>query len=251
MLKQPIVLAALLLGVFVASTFAENEANNLGDHASRTVVDLNFEWRFKRLDIVNDVEASPAAYDFGPEGLEAVDYDDATWQRVDLPHDWAIDAGYAEDNLNRDRCGYVQGGIGWYRKTIDVPDGWQGRRVWLEFDGAFRKTAVWINGTYIGQRPYGWVSFGFDISDAIAGKRKATIAVRLNNSFASPARWYTGSGISRQNPPSPPQATQGDGLQRRAHGPQPSNARVLSLLRRTGPSGDGRDLRRLVCQGCC
>ena len=161
----------------------------------RTVVDLNFGWRFKQLDIVNDIAAAPETYGLGPDGLEAIGYDDTQWQIVDLPHDWAIDAGYAEDNLNQDRCGYVKGGVGWYRKTIDVPATWQRRRVRLEFDGAFRKTEVWVNGVCVGRRPYGWISFGFDISHAIRGSSKATIAVRLNNSFVSPARWYTGSGI--------------------------------------------------------
>jgi hypothetical protein len=89
--------------MLVVYAFSADEAKDLGAHASRRVEDLNFEWRFKRLDVVNDVEASLAGYDFGPQGPEAVDYDDSDWESIDLPHDWAIDAGYAEDNLNRDR----------------------------------------------------------------------------------------------------------------------------------------------------
>jgi hypothetical protein len=88
-------LGRLLYGFLLATILATpgvmvsaNGSVSNGD-AVREVVDLNFEWRFNRLDIENDVEASPATYNLGPEGLEAADYDDAAWQAVDLPHDWA------------------------------------------------------------------------------------------------------------------------------------------------------------------
>lgn len=143
-------------------------------------INFDADWKF----LLND-----------PTGAEWVEYNDAAWRSLYLPHDWSIEAKYDEASPMTDRCGYLAGGIGWYRKTIAVPSSWKGRQVELAFDGVFMNSTVWVNGQKLGTRPYGWVSFEYDISAAVAASDHLTIAVRVDNELQPAARWYTGSGI--------------------------------------------------------
>ncbi|MCG9793699.1 DUF4982 domain-containing protein [Flavobacterium algicola] len=94
-----------------------------------------------------------------------------------------------------DKCGYLPAGIGWYRKTITVPKAWKGKHIEIIFDGVFMNSTVWANGKELGKRPYGWISFGYDISEIAKNSDKITFAVRVDNNQQPSARWYTGSGI--------------------------------------------------------
>ena len=122
-------------------------------------------------------------------------FDDSAWRLLDVPHDWSIEGEYAKDHPMGDRGGYLPAGIGWYRKTIEVPQEWKGKYVEIAFDGVFMNSAVWLNGKPLGTRPYGWISFGYDISDEVAASDTLTFAVRVDNEKQPSARWYTGSGI--------------------------------------------------------
>ena len=145
----------------------------------RANIDLN--WRFQLGD---------------PEGAEQTEYDDSDWRLLNLPHDWTIEGEYSADNPSGGSCGYLPGGIGWYRKTLTVPQDWKmDRKLYLEFDGVFRNSEVYINGQLVGERPYGWISFAYDISPYFAETDTVEIAVRVDNSLEPAARWYTGSGI--------------------------------------------------------
>jgi beta-galactosidase len=130
-----------------------------------------------------------------PKGAENTDFDDGGWRMLDLPHDWSIEGKFDSKNPSGDRSGYLPTGIGWYRKSIDVPAEWKGKRVAIEFDGVFRNSTVWANGKILGTRPYGWISFGYDISDLVEESQSITFAVRVDNKLQHAARWYTGSGI--------------------------------------------------------
>lgn len=129
------------------------------------------------------------------EGKEAVTYNDNDWRVLDLPHDWSIEGEYDEANPMGDRCGYLPAGIAWYRKTIDVPQNWKNKYVEIEFDGVFMNSTVYANGVALGNHPYGWTSFAYDISHIVATSDKITFAVRVDNDLQPSARWYTGSGI--------------------------------------------------------
>ena len=120
---------------------------------------------------------------------------DDSWRMLDLPHDWSIEGEYDENNPMGDQCGYLPAGIGWYRKTVAVDPAWKGRHVEIAFDGVFMNSTVWANGKKLGTRPYGWISFAYDISDIVAGSDTITFAVRVDNEKQPSARWYTGSGI--------------------------------------------------------
>ena len=129
------------------------------------------------------------------EGAEKAGFDDSQWRLLDVPHDWSIEGDYAKDNPTGDKCGYLPTGIGWYRKTITVAPQWKGKYVEIAFDGVFMNSEVWANGQKLGKRPYGWISFAYDITDHVANSDSITIAVRVDNKKQPSARWYTGSGI--------------------------------------------------------
>jgi beta-galactosidase len=122
-------------------------------------------------------------------------YDHSTWRELDLPHDWSIEGEYDESNAMGATCGYLPAGVGYYRKTIEVPDEWKGNVVKIAFDGVFMNSTVWANGYELGTRPYGWISFSYDISEIVDTADFITFAVRVDNESQPSARWYTGSGI--------------------------------------------------------
>ncbi len=123
------------------------------------------------------------------------DYDHSAWRMLDVPHDWSIEGAYDKNNPMGGTAGYLPAGIAYYRKTIAVPAEWKGNTVAIAFDGVFMNSTVWANGQELGTRPYGWVSFGYDISEIVAASDEITFAVRVDNSLQPAARWYTGSGI--------------------------------------------------------
>ncbi len=146
---------------------------------AREVQPLDFDWRFALGD---------------PAHAEDPAFDDSQWRSIDLPHDWSIEGEYNESNPAGGAGAYLPGGIGWYRRVLDVPESWSGKRVSIEFDAAQRNSDVWINGHHLGTRPYGYISFSYDLTPHLKPGRNV-LAVRLDNSHLPAARWYTGSGI--------------------------------------------------------
>ena len=131
-----------------------------------------------------------------PAGAAQPGFDDQQWRRLDLPHDWSIEGTPERDAPSGGRGGYFPTGIGWYRKAFRVPAGTAGRQVWLEFDGVYMNSDVWINGVHLGHRPYGYSSFAYDITRRLEPGVNV-VAVRVDNSLQPNSRWYTGSGIYR------------------------------------------------------
>lgn len=129
--------------------------------------------------------------------LAGMNFCDRKWRRVNLPHDWAIEGDFNRHNLSGTGGGALPGGIGWYRKSFHASRGLAGKKVFLEFDGVYMNSTVWVNGNELGTRPYGYISFSYDISDFIRPGRRNTIAVRVNNSDQPNSRWYSGCGIFR------------------------------------------------------
>ncbi|MCG8578985.1 MAG: DUF4982 domain-containing protein [Bacteroidales bacterium] len=123
------------------------------------------------------------------------EYDHSSWRKLDLPHDWSIEGEYNKNHPMGPTCGYLPAGTGFYRKTIAVPTEWKGQHVRIAFDGVFMNSTVWANGKELGTRPYGWISFAYDISDLVLNSDSITFSVRVDNQLQPAARWYTGSGI--------------------------------------------------------
>ena len=165
----------LLLGIQITTLTAA-----VADEPPRTRTNFDAGWRFLQKNV---------------EGFEKPTFDDAAWQELTLPHDWSIEGEYSKEHPMGDRCGYLPAGVGLYRKTIAVPETWKGKRVRITFDGVFQNSTVWANGKKLGFRPYGWISFSYDLTDAITDSDRLTLAVHVDNTKQPAARWYTGSGI--------------------------------------------------------
>lgn len=116
---------------------------------------------------------------------------------VNIPHDWSIEGPFNKDNPSGSSGAYLQGGKALYQKHLDVPENWHGKKVFIEFDGVYQNSEVFINGVLVGKRPNGWVSFSYEISQWLNYGEENLIAVRVTNTNMPNCRWYSGSGIYR------------------------------------------------------
>lgn len=126
-----------------------------------------------------------------------VKYDDSNWRRLNLPHDWSIEGSFSKDHPATAGGGALPGGVGWYRKTFNLPASDSMKKIFIDFDGIYRKSAVYINGHLLGVRPSGYISFRYDLTPYLNFGGKNVIAVRVDNSRQPNSRWYSGSGIYR------------------------------------------------------
>jgi len=176
----------LLIACCISAHGADRAANN---HA------LSFDagWRFLRADAT---------------GAEAPDFDDAAWRLLDLPHDWSIEDLPSTNGVppspfdpvqsaGKASTGYVVGGIGWYRKHFTLPASDSGKNVTICFDGVYMNSDVWLNGQHLGNHPYGYTPFVYDLTPYLkpAGQENV-LAVQVRNTGKN-SRWYSGSGIYR------------------------------------------------------
>ena len=130
------------------------------------------------------------------DGAEKITFDDTLWKSVSVPHDWSIEGPYSQEWASG--TGYLPGGVGWYRNTFRLDSGSKRKRVFVEFDGVYRNSEVWINGHFLGKRPNGYISFQYDLTPYVRFDGDDNIlAVRVDHSDFADSRWYTGSGIYR------------------------------------------------------
>ncbi len=169
---------ALLLAIILFSTF-ELVAN---PRPGQTV-SFNQNWRFHLGDVSD---------------AQRVDLNDSAWRELNLPHDWSVELPFDEKSPAGTGGGALNGGLGWYRKTFTIPLNAKGQSIFIEFDGIYRNSEVWINGHYLGKRPYGYSSFQYELTPHLNfGGQKNVIAVKVDNSQQPNSRWYSGSGIYR------------------------------------------------------
>lgn len=145
-------------------------------------ISFNEDWRFHLGDVPNG---------------QAPELDDSSWRRLDLPHDWSIEGSFDEKNPAGIGGGALPGGLGWYRKAFNLPGTTKGKLVFIGFDGVYRNSEVWINGRYLGKRPYGYSSFQYELTPHLNFGAQNVIAVKVDNSQQPNSRWYSGSGIYR------------------------------------------------------
>ncbi|MGC9971610.1 MAG: beta-galactosidase GalA [Bryobacteraceae bacterium] len=176
---------------------------------------FDFGWKFTfghGTDPSKDLGFGFGQGDFAKTGefkFAKADFDDSKWRLLDLPHDWAVELPFVHDDA---RIGddvplrshgykplgrrYPETSVGWYRRVFEIPASDLGRRIWVEFDGAFRDVLVFVNGCFIGRNDNGYAPFRFDISDFLAYGGKNYIAVRVDASFGD-GWFYEGAGIYR------------------------------------------------------
>ncbi|MBP6609611.1 MAG: DUF4982 domain-containing protein [Paludibacter sp.] len=149
---------------------------------------FNAKWQFSL--VSNEYAAS--ADSLAPSKTT---FDASSWRTLNLPHDWAIEGEFSKAN-NLRTGGLPDAGTGWYRKHFVVDKKAAGKRIIVQFDGAMNNAHVWVNGKFVGNRPYGCIGFQFDITEFIQFGVSNLIAVRVNPEKLS-SRWYAGAGIYR------------------------------------------------------
>ena len=130
-------------------------------------------------------------------GAENPSFNDSAWRKLDVPHDWSIEGPFDKDNPTRGSGGFLPSGVGWYRKHFTIPADSKDKRVFIDFDGVMANSDVWINGFHLGKRPYGYVSFRYELTDHLNLGGDNVIAVRADTSAQPASRWYSGAGIYR------------------------------------------------------
>jgi beta-galactosidase len=145
-------------------------------------------------------------------GAEDPNFDDKTWRDIIIPHDWSIEdlpaanttdkshiisGPFDSKSISGKNSGFTVGGTGWYRKHFVLSESDKGKIVYINFDGVYMNSDVWINGHHLGNHPYGYTSFTYELSKSLNyGAKENVIAVEVKNEGVN-SRWYSGSGIYR------------------------------------------------------
>ncbi len=153
---------------------------NVSPASGRTTQDFDAGWLFSQGDFASAM--MPV-------------FDDGGWRPVTVPHDWSSDGPFRADFASGN--GYAPGGIGWYRKHFSVSENFSNQCVAVKFDGIYDFSEIWINGQFVGARPYGYSSFQCDLTPFVKFGGDNVIAVRVDHSRFADSRYYTGSGIYR------------------------------------------------------
>jgi beta-galactosidase len=162
-----------------------SELTVIKEGRSETLFDAG--WRFCRGDVAS---------------AEMGKFEDSGWRMLDLPHDWSIEdipgtnSPVDSSAIGGIDAGYLVGGTGWYRKTFYVNSDIGQKVIHLQFDGIYMNADIWLNGQHLGNHPYGYTSFMYDLSGKLLPGQNNTIAVRVRNEGRN-SRWYSGSGIYR------------------------------------------------------
>ena len=173
MYKAKLIVAVLLVA-WCSSTAQSN---------ARTRISFNSGWKFNLGDVTNTVGDN---------------FNDNNWRSLNLPHDWSIELPFDSTSPTGVGGGALRGGTGWYRKTFTLPVADEGKNIFIDFDGVYCNSEVWINGHSLGVRPNGYISFRYDLTPHLKyGAEKNVIAVKVDNSKQPNSRWYSGSGIYR------------------------------------------------------
>ncbi len=177
-MNRPTKYLIILCAVFFVSALPAQANSRPGK-----TTDFNNDWRFHLGNV---------------ENAEKEGFDDSQWRTLNLPHDWSIEGEFSQSNPAGTGGGALPGGLGWYRKTFTVPMESKDKLVFIEFDGVYRNSEVWLNGHHLGKRPYGYISFEYELTSYLRfGPQKNVLAVKVDNSQQPNSRWYSGSGIYR------------------------------------------------------
>jgi len=133
-------------------------------------------------------------FDAGWQFHLGADTTGGSWRTLDLPHDWSIEGPFDKNNPTGQNEAGLPAGIGWYRKSFPTP---AGDKVYIDFDGIYRNSDVWLNGHLLGHRPNGYISFRYELTPWLNRDKPNELVVKVDNSAQPNSRWYSGSGIYR------------------------------------------------------
>jgi beta-galactosidase len=182
--------ARSVTGRFAAGPGASGVARVAGQGRS---LDFDADWRFALVNPAGITDPT-GAYEHAADPA----YDDSSWRRVELPHDWSIERDPTPEGGTNSGTGFLQGGLGWYRKTFTLPPSMAGHQISAEFDGVYMDSVVYVNGHEAAGHAYGYTGFNVDLTGLAHtdGTTPNVIAVKVRNQLPS-SRWYSGSGIYR------------------------------------------------------
>jgi beta-galactosidase len=195
--------AALLAGYPEAAS-----AEALAAVAPREQLLFDFGWKFQfghSTDPARDLGFGNDQGDFSKTGdfaFSKAKFDDSKWRPLNLPHDWAVELPFVHDDVQQSHGykpvgrRYPETSVGWYRREFEIPASDLGRRISVEFDGAFRSVLIFVNGCFIGRNDNGYAPFRFDLTDFLAYGAKNYIVARVDASFGD-GWFYEGAGIYR------------------------------------------------------
>jgi len=180
-MKKFIPLLLLSFGFFVSMAQSGNQLRT---------VSFDGNWRFKKDSVI---DASP------------ISFDDSKWRALDLPHDWSIEdlpnqtdsvvGPFTTKSVGTTATGYTVGSVAWYRKHFTLSNT-SNKNVAIYFDGVYMNSDVWINGHHLGNHPYGYTPFYYDLTPYLKQNGENVLSVRVRNEGKN-SRWYSGSGIYR------------------------------------------------------
>jgi beta-galactosidase len=176
--------------------------------APRELLLFDFDWKFQfghGSDPARDLGFGTGQGDFAKTGdfdFAKAAFDDSKWRNQNLPHDWAVELPFVHDEAQQSHGykplgrRYPETSVGWYRRSFNIPASDLGRRIGIEFDGAFRSVLIFVNGCFIGRNDNGYAPFQFDLTDFLAFGQKNYIVARVDASFGD-GWFYEGAGIYR------------------------------------------------------
>ncbi|ARV16594.1 glycoside hydrolase family 2 TIM barrel-domain containing protein [Polaribacter sp. SA4-12] len=174
--KQKVLFAILLLSIFSFFSCLKEEK------AHYQTIDFNKDWKFAKEEILDAIKPN---------------FNDSSWKKVTIPHDWSIKGPFSKDNPSFSRGAWLPTGKSTYRKSFTVNADKENHKVSIYFDGVYRNSTVYINGNKVGHRPLGYIGFEYDLTEYINFDKENIVTVTIDNSVQPGHRWYSGTGIYR------------------------------------------------------
>ena len=202
---KKIALISLVMLVIIVKGFSQTPTGaNIREHLL-----MDFGWRFAfghPYDTKKDFDNGTGYFSYFAkaaygDGAAAANFDDRSWRKLDLPHDWAVEQPFDEKasfshGFKAIGRNFPDASVGWYRKTFTIPKSDEGKHISIAFDGVFRNSIVWVNGFYLGTEPSGYTGFEYNISEYLNYGGENTIAVRVDATMEE-GWFYEGAGIYR------------------------------------------------------
>ena len=195
---------AALMGGYPGAVSAEA----LAAVSPREQLLFDFGWKFQfghGSDPARDLGFGYGQGDFAKMGdfaFSKAKFDDSKWRNLNLPHDWAVELPFVRDEEQKSHGykplgrRYPESSVGWYRREFEIAASDLGKRISVEFDGAFRDVLIFVNGCFIGRNNNGYAPFSFDLTDFLSYGAKNYIVARVDASFGD-GWFYEGAGIYR------------------------------------------------------
>jgi len=182
--------SGLLVSIFIGLSSCSSQPET---NVNEKTVSFDDGWRFLKDSL---------------SGAENPGFNDSNWRILDVPHDWSVEdlqgqngediiGPFNKSAVDKMSSGYMVGGIGWYRKSFTLKEEDKGKMAYLQFDGVYMNSDVWLNGKHLGFHPNGYTPFYYDITSFLNPRGQTNVvAVRVRNDGLN-SRWYSGSGIDR------------------------------------------------------